>query len=78
MKRKSYYKIKNVKKKQANLGNHQANISVVKNQNKEVIYVRYDCCAIRDALYQLVIVHKHLILGYMISASQSLDRDVTK
>lgn len=75
-----YTRLKNVKKKQANRGNRQANISVnEKPKAKEVIYVPGMTVAqLADALNVSIgeVVRKLVMLGYMVSASQSLDRDV--
>ena len=78
---KVYTRLKNVKKKPSKRGNRQGNITNEKVKEKEIVYTPGMTVAqLSDGLDVGVgeVVRKLVMLGYMVSASQALDKDVVE
>lgn len=78
---KVYTRIKNVKRKQSNRGNRQTNISKDKVRDNVLIYTPGMTVAqVADGLNTPVgeVVRKVVMLGYMVSATQSIDKDIVE
>ncbi|MCK9471466.1 MAG: translation initiation factor IF-2 [Bacilli bacterium] len=76
-----YTRIKNVRKKQTNRGNRQTNINSEKPKSKEIIFTPGITVAqLADGLGVSIgeVVRKLVMLGYMVNASQALDKDVVE
>lgn len=78
---KVYTRIKNVKRKPSNRGNRQTNISNDKTKDNVLIYTPGMTVAqVADGLNTPVgeVVRKVVMLGYMVSATQSIDKDIVE